>query len=329
MLISLSPAPTRDTRTEGRRITTIEAALDHAVALGQAHAVPGDGDTRARWETLASLAADDLGVARAIEPHLDAIAILTQAGGQIPSGTWGVFAAEGGDDPLRATRTSTGWILNGTKPWCSLAAQLDRALVTAGADGGSALFAVDLTSVGVTVADGVWPARGLSEIPSGSVHFASVPAEAIGDPGWYLTRPGFAFGGIGVAACWFGGAVGIAREVHTAARRKPNPHLLAHLGAIDVLLEACRAALSEAAERVDEGAEDGRILAKRVRGLVARSCEEIIVRAGHALGPAPLAHNAAHAKRVADLQLYIRQHHAERDDASLGAALASSEIAPW
>ena len=88
-------------------------------------------------------------------------------------------------------------------------------------------------------------------------------------------------------------------------------------------------ALVDAAERVDNHTTDGRLLAKRVRGLVARSCEEIINRAGHALGPAPLATNEAHAKRVADLQVYIRQHHAERDDASLGQLLAERQAPQW
>ena len=39
---------------------------------------------------------------------------------------------------------------------------------------------------------------------------------------------------------------------------------------------------------------------------------------GHALGPAPLAFDADHAARVADLEIYLRQHHAERDVAALG-----------
>ncbi len=65
-----------------------------------------------------------------------------------------------------------------------------------------------------------------------------------------------------------------------------------------------------------------RLLAKRVRATVARAVDEVLARAGRALGPAPLALDAAHAKRVADLQLYVRQHHAERDLASLGRALA-------
>ncbi|WP_244255972.1 hypothetical protein [Rathayibacter sp. VKM Ac-2760] len=58
--------------------------------------------------------------------------------------------------------------------------------------------------------------------------------------------------------------------------------------------------------------------------------EEILLRAGRALGPAPLALDAEHAKRVADLALYVRQHHAERDDAALGrAVLASGEAEQW
>ena len=47
----------------------------------------------------------------------------------------------------------------------------------------------------------------------------------------------------------------------------------------------------------------------------------MLARAAHALGPAPLALEAEHAKRVADLQVYVRQQHAERDDVSLGGAV--------
>ena len=317
----------------------VAGALALAQVLGRARAE----SLRDTWEVLATLAAHDLGVARAVEPHLDAAAILTQAGLPVPDGSWGVFAAEGGDDPLVATEgvgASGVWALSGTKPWCSLADRLDGALVTATTGSARRLFAVDLRQPGVVPATGAWVARGLTEIPSGPVHFDAVPATPVGAAGWYLERPGFAWGGIGVAACWYGGAVGIARTVHAAARRAPNPFLLEHLGAIDELLGSARRALAEAADLVDAGGlsrppaavskpdPDPRLLAKRVRATVARACEETLLRAGHALGPAPLALDAAHAKRVADLQLYVRQHHAERDLASLGEALAGAD-APW
>ncbi|MBU1588316.1 MAG: acyl-CoA dehydrogenase [Actinobacteria bacterium] len=298
--------------------------VDGALALARELAAHESTSTRDLWETLATLAAHDLGVARAIEPHLDADAIFAQAGFQLPVGRWGVFAAEGGDDPLVATEASGGWTLTGTKPWCSLADRLDGALVTAS----GRLFAVALKRPGVEVLPGAWLARGLSEIPSGPVRFDSVPATPVGEPGWYLTRPGFAWGGIGVAACWHGGAVGIARTVHAAAAAKPNPFLLEHLGSIDELLQSSRRALAEAADLIDTGDPEPKLLAKRVRATVARACEEILARSGHALGPAPLALDGAHAKRVADLWLYVRQHHAEKDLASLGENLAATD-APW
>ena len=315
----------------------VSTALDTARAWGARAHSPGTGGTRELWEALATVAAHDLGVARTIEPHLDALAIFEQAGESLPDnhGTWGVFAAEGGDDPLLATRSPDGgWTLTGTKPWCSLASRLSDALVSAHlGDGERGLFAVSLSAPGVRADDGGWHARGLAEIPSGPVRFDAVPARAVGDAGWYLARPGFVWGGIGVAACWFGGAVGVARSVHgRAARGGAGPFLLMHLGAIDELVESARRALDEAAALVDAGeatGDAGGLLASRVRATVARAAEEIIARAGHALGPAPLALDAEHAKRVADLELYLRQHHAERDLAALGTALAEDGDAPW
>jgi hypothetical protein len=58
-----------------------------------------------------------------------------------------------------------------------------------------------------------------------------------------------------------------------------------------------------------------------VRRVVAGTTEEVLERVGHALGPAPMALEEEHAGRVADLQLYVRQEHAERDAAQLGRHL--------
>jgi alkylation response protein AidB-like acyl-CoA dehydrogenase len=315
----------------------VSAALEFGKALGRIAPVPGDGSTADLWEALATIASVDLGAARAIEPHLDALAILKQAKRESTStdavnAAWGVFAAEGADDPLRASEHVGRWSLTGVKPWCSLADRLDRALVTAHlADGRRTLFAVELRKAGVSVSPGQWHARGLAEIPSGPVRFSKASAVPVGEPDWYLTRPGFAWGGIGVAACWYGGAVGLARALFDRAGESPDPLLAAHLGAVDEQLQSARRALAEAARLIDAdtSALDGPVLAKRVRATVVRACESVLQRVAHALGPAPLALNFDHAKRVADLELYIRQHHAERDDASLGTALAKNASSPW
>ncbi|WP_308726688.1 PIG-L family deacetylase [Clavibacter sp. VKM Ac-2542] len=326
---------------------TTERALALAVALGDGGARPGAGGTADLWEALATLAAADLGIARTVEPHLDALAILDQerdaAGddgarrddpyaGDAAARTWGVFAAEGGGDPLMAVADADGpdaVRLSGTKPWCSLAGSLTHALITAAVDDGSrGLFAVDLRQDGVEVVPGAWVARGLVEVPSGPLRMRDVAARRVGAPGWYLERPGFHWGGIQVAACWYGGAVGLARTLLRAASREGADRLLLmHLGAVDAALDGARASLAEAAGLVDRGlasGEEGRLLAKRVRAVVARAVDETLTHVAHALGPAPLAQDADHAKRVADLGLYVRQHHAERDDASLGGALAEA-----
>lgn len=306
-----------------------------AVRAWPADLRPGAGGTAALWSLLATLAAHDLGVARAVEPHLDALAILDQAGVPDAAGrTWGVFAAEAPGVRLDAVPGDGGWRLTGTKPWCSLADRLDAALVTAHLpDGGRALFAVDLADPGVAPVDQAWVSRGLAEIPSTPVAFDDVAATPVGGPGWYLERPGFWWGGIGVAACWYGGAVGLARALWARAAATSDDRLVAmHLGAVDVALQDARRALAEAALVVDgalDPAVPGPVVTKRVRATVARTCEDVLTRVGHALGPAPLALDAAHAKRVADLQVYVRQHHAERDDASLGTALAGRDGAPW
>ncbi|MBW0013156.1 MAG: acyl-CoA dehydrogenase, partial [Mycobacterium sp.] len=60
------------------------------------------------------------------------------------------------------------------------------------------------------------------------------------------------------------------------------------------------------------------LLARRVRSVVEHAAEEAITRTGRALGPGPLCQDGRHAQRVADLTIYIRQSHAERDLAELG-----------
>lgn len=313
---------------------------------------PGSGSTAALWELLATLGAHDLAVARAVEPHLDARAILDQARAAVPldvaATTWGVYAAEGPGPALTASPADgDGWLLDGTKPWCSLAGDLGAALVTArlaGDETRRGLFAVDLRAPEVQPVDAPWPSRGLAEIPSTPVRFDRARATLVADGAWYLDRPGFWWGAIGVAACWFGGAVGVARRLHAHAAGRPDDRLLAmHLGAVDERLHAARAVLADAAARVDasgastrgglepepeEARAAGRVLAKQVRATVARTCEDVLRLAGHALGPGPLTQEPEHAKRVADLEVYVRQQHAERDDASLGALLAAGP-APW
>lgn len=309
----------------------VEGALELARALGDQVPAPGRGRTAEYLSVLATLGAVDLTIARVVEPHLDALAILDQAGLEPGAGVYGVYAAERpGLDPVRATEGPDRIRVSGRKPWCSLAGGLDRALVTAVEGEERRLFDIDLRAPGARAVSGTWVSRGLAAVDSGDLQLDGVPATPVGEPRWYLARPGFAWGGIGVAACWFGGAVGLARALlRSAEHRRPDQLALAAIGEADRLLWAARAVLADAAERIDRGeaaGATGALLADRVRGVVAGTAERLLALVGQSLGPAPLTFDEEHARRVADLTVYLRQHHAGRDDARAGAAvLAAAE----
>lgn len=310
----------------------IDAALAAARTCGTALPLPGGPATGQRWAVLAGLGRANLTTARVFEPHTDALAILAEAGAPVPAGTtWGVFAAESPAERLTAEPAGDGTVrLSGTKPWCSLAGVLDCALVTAHVPGGMRqLFAVELRQEGVRArpARG-WAARGLRAVPSGPVDFDGVPARAVGAPGWYLDRAGFAWGGIGVAAVWYGGALGLGDALRRSASGRSGELNDLHVGVVDAALHGAGCVLASAADAIAAGTVDapaGRLLALRVRQVVADAVERVLHQVGHALGPAPLAFDAAHAARVADLALYVRQHHGERDLAALGRCVLGGD----
>ncbi|NUT72970.1 hypothetical protein HNO81_17630 [Pseudarthrobacter sp. C4D7] len=355
MLLSSTPAdlaPWRSTLDSfAAAAGDVPALLALSVEAGRTWPRPGEGRTAVLWELLASVAAADVAAARVLEPHLDAVAILTQARQAFPAvqpapdgaadAAWGVFAAEAPHARLEAGSTAGGTTLSGTKPWCSLAGSLDAAVITAHTDdGGRAAFAVSLRHPGVACEEPAWIARGLREIPSGSVTFDQVPATPVGGTGWYHSRPGFAWGGIGVAACWLGGAVGVARDYRDGLLaaadngREPDQLALAALGEADRTVAAALQYLARTAARIDDGTlgSDGNQStwseAQRVRGTVAAAVERVLCLVGSNRGPGPLAFDEPYAKRMADLALYVRQHHGARDDAQLGR-LALKGDCPW
>lgn len=336
---------TQATALVGNRETCFALPIEHPLLFP----LPGRGATRTLWESLATLGAIDLSLARMLEPHLDATAILAEASRprqttsdvaavpDVGQGTWGVFAAEGAGMRVVAGRQGDRVVLSGRKPWCSLAGSLSHALVTAWVDENRrGLFAAPLTHPGVEVDDAAgWVARGLRDVPSVPVSFTDVPAVPIGEPGWYLERPGFAWGGIGVAVIWFGATVAIARRVFEQARQRQLDQIgQSHLGAIDAAIIGARSVLSSAADLADRGTTDraeAAVAALRCRRVAAETAETVLWRSDHALGPAPLALEEEHATRVADLRLYVRQEHAERDQAALGRALVTGayDASPW
>ncbi|QRP50872.1 acyl-CoA dehydrogenase [Amycolatopsis sp. FDAARGOS 1241] len=275
--------------------------------------VPGHGGLLRRWRALAAFGRRDLALARLAEGHTDAVAILSEAGRKPePGALYGVWAAKS---------AGTGAVLDngrlsGTVRFCSGLTTLDRALVAAR----DRLVEIDLGRPGVERHPEVWQALGMDASDSGDVviHDVPVAGEAVlGPPGWYVDRPGFVFGGTGVAAVWLGGAAGILDSVREILRGKTDEHQLAHLGALHAAVASADALLGSTAG-ILEDAPDPALLNDTCRASVEHAAREVLDRAPRITGPGPLGRDRAFAQRLADLQVFVRQHHGERDLAALG-----------
>ncbi len=280
--------------------------------------LPAGGRTAERHLALLKVARADLSLARLLEAHTDAIAILAEQG-RAPrmDGIYGVWASDGPQSRLTAEKTASGWSVSGLKQYCSGAGIIDAALVTVHSADGLLLFEMPLDVRGVAVLQSQWATPAFSDTATGPVSFegVSVPSSCvIGAPGWYLDRPGFWHGAIGPAACWAGGASSLIDAA--IASNRNDPHSLAQIGALTALGWGFEAILTKAGDEIDTCATDcgqARRRALMVRHLIERWCTEVLDRFGQATGPQLLAHDPFIVRQHAALAVYMRQCHGARD----------------
>jgi alkylation response protein AidB-like acyl-CoA dehydrogenase len=292
--------------------------------------LPGQGQTAERHRRLFQVGREDLSLARLAEAHWDAVAILAEAGRDAVAGKlYGVWAAEA---PGKAVRMD-GMLLSGTKPFCSGAGIVDRALVTV-TEPKALLVDVDLrgNEAKVRFDDSAWKTSAFSETKTSLATFEAAKLEAsgvIGDAGYYLRRLGFWHGACGPAACWAGGAAGLldwARQ-----QQREDPHTLAHLGAMMATMCSMQATLRVAGDEIDAEWGDvdaAQMRALSVRHIVEQGCTDIMRRLARAYGPYPLAMDEMIGRRYQELDLYVRQSHAERDLEALGRLARSTSRNP-
>jgi alkylation response protein AidB-like acyl-CoA dehydrogenase len=298
-------------------------------SIGSTLALPGSGDTWRRFAVLAEEASIDLSLGRLCEGHADALAIIAESGSvPAPGASYGVWASRSMSTNTFAQRVRGGWSLSGSKEFCSGARMLDRALVTASSDEGYLLFDIDVVEQVTSVNEESWPAIGMAASQSETLEFGgpAIPESAmVGAPEFYVQRPGFWFGAAGVAACWFGGAVGLVNGLMKWMQDDPSDSVLVELGGAVSDLEAMRYALQAAARDFDKDPNDRRQRAK-FRALVTRrvvhdAAQSVLERAASAGGARPLCHDSQQARRAADLYVYLSQHHGNADAKELGGML--------
>jgi hypothetical protein len=105
-------------------------------------------------------------------------------------------------------------------------------------------------------------------------------------------------------------------------RGDPGELVLMELGKAASGLQAASDALQSVASAIDDDPDDKLDRAKEralaVRQVVHDCCEDILKCTAAAGGARPLCHDAAQARRAADLYVYLAQHHGGADAVQLG-----------
>jgi alkylation response protein AidB-like acyl-CoA dehydrogenase len=317
-------------------VTPIQSQLKHFVEVkGVELPLPGAGDTWRRFTTLAEQASIDLSLARLCEGHADSLAILAEAGKKpVEGASYGVWASRSATARTIAERVPGGWSLGGTKEFCSGTGIVERALIVAETSEGRMTFDVAVDEHVVEVVPDSWPSVGMAGSNSNTLRFGGPVVcedEVVGPAEFYVDRPGFWFGAVGVAACWYGGAVGIVNDLMKSLSPQPNDFVLADLGDCVSALETMRGSLKCAAHAIDEDPDDeggqARFRALVARQIVHHGALTVLERAASSGGARPLCLDESQSRRAADLFVYLSQHHGRTDAMELGRILTNSQ--PW
>ncbi|MGI8416462.1 MAG: hypothetical protein ACR2P2_09745 [Nakamurella sp.] len=287
---------------------------------------------------LTAIGRTDIPLARLAEGHIDALRILCQAGrAPTPGSLYGVWASRSRGGGLSAIRELDRFQLSGTVPFASGSGLLDRALVTAvvqprpgmgpvAAQQEQLLLDVDVHDWTPDLDSWQTTAMGASRSFTVAVRDRSVPDYGqVGTAGFYLGRPGFFPGGIGVAAVWVGAAARVADLVSgfvSGSPSGPDQATRINLGKLRLEVSTAHALVRHAGAQLGAALESPtsswcghnlQDLATEVRAGVGAAVRRLLDTSRTLAGPAGLAHAADLSGAIADLDLYVRQQHSDRD----------------
>lgn len=281
-------------------------------------------------EALLALGRTDVGLGRLVEGHLDAVRIADQAGAEVePKSLYGVWASRSGSTGVRAEVAGEELILNGTLRFASGAGVVDRALVPVWVSDDHHLL-VDLDTTGLPVDTSGWQTEAMmvSHTHTVAVHDHRVPRCRVrGGSDFYLDRPGFFPGGVGVAAVWAGGISRVLDTLLAWVGDRRTPVIDLRLGRIAVQRALAIAAVREGGRQLDTilagtpSRDDLQHLSTLVRAGVGAAVHAVLDDARTVAGPVGLAFDAPLTHAIADLDLYVRQQNTDGDAAYLGGRL--------
>ena len=276
------------------------------------------------WPTLTeyflALGRTDVPMARLTEGHVDALRVLDQAGTKpMPGAAYGVWASRSRASGIAARRTGDRWVLDGTLKFASGAGVVDRALVPVWPSPDVHVL-LDLEVRDWTFDTDAWRTRAMEQSRSHQVTLTGFVTDAteIGPPRFYLERPGFFPGGVGVAAVWTGGVARICDLLALAVPRR-TPTQVTRFGRLRTHLATATAIVRETASRLPDTPTDQlRVVSTLARAGVAQAVREVLIEARTLAGPAGLAFDEDLTRTVDDLAMFVAQQNEDGDAQWLG-----------
>ncbi len=295
------------------RVRSSPAAMREAVQrLAEERAAVWTGPFPDLAEALTELARVDLALARLVEGHVDGVRILDQAGTPPRPGVYGVWASRSAGTGVRACREGPGWRLSGESRFASGIDLVDRALLPGWVDPEThLLFDIDVAAVQPDRGSWHTSAMDASRSFTVAVDVGCAAADVVGPTGFYLGRPGFVVGGLAVAAVWAGGAASVLEQVVDGLRRfRPTAHQLRRVGVMEQAVWQAGVAVAHTAARLPRLEGSALLLeTAAARTAVVTACEQVLDEATRVVGPAGLSGGPRLARTIADLGIYVRQHH--------------------
>lgn len=320
---------------------SLSASLDadaHRVAASLRAAPPEDAASAVRqlapllprarapssvlWRALVALGRADLSAGRLFEGHVNVLRLLDDHGDpaqRAQAEGVGLLAIWGADDPA-APVVLEGGQLSGRKLFCSGAASVGAALVTARTPEGPVLVWVERPEP-ARFSDGpAWPIGGMraSESRACALDGLRVRSEdVVGGPGDYLAQPAFSGGIWRILALQLGAMRRLDEAMRAyllAHNRAGHPAQRARLMDNALDLESTRLWTLAAAEAVEAGQDTDAALARvgLAREVTTRAAEGILARLRRGMGlPASVMDGTtggAPVERLArDLDSFLRQ----------------------
>jgi len=238
----------------------------------------------------------------------------------------------------RVTETQGGFIVDGSKVFCSGAGGADFAilLVNRAGPGGARhgaspedllLLACDLSDPSITTDDAWWDPIGMRATVSHLVRFDKtfIPEEnLIGSPGQYLAEgwqtrfiPQYAASFLGAAEC----ALDYALECIKRQGKTKDPFVQQHIGQMTINVETGHLWLKHVAELWRRDPEKAGLAGSRARHIMEHLAEDTVRRSIRACGARSLNRPSPVERVYRDLSFYVRHDNDDHNIAMIGKSV--------